>query len=550
MTGTAGDAAPRGGATHWVAGAVLATLSIAVHVARFRGEILHGIADESLLVPLAHRSVDAALYAGDSWLDVCAGVYSHAYSAIVAACLRFTDDPVVAMRVLGAPFLVVFLAGCFRIVDRAAGRAAAWGGTAVVASLPPLFTWGWANAGSAVPLAAGAGLPRDLVFALIPWLWIARGAAQGRFARCAVYGALGLLVNLHPLTAIHVIGAFAVTDLIVARTWRAVADLALCGVAAAVFATPYFIQYAHFPRTPGSAPLEIVRWRVEAVGAETASGWMHRLEPGLWTLAAVVLLRRASRGSRADGAPDVLAPLVRLTWVAVGLAALSPLAQNVVPGLQFGRLVRVAVWSGALVVAGTLPAAFAASRARAAAALLCAAVAVAGPVTMRAATNALRGPVEYVVRRIEVRVVGAESETTSPVPRRASSGDPSLDASRGASFLAVCEFARTHTAPGDRFLVPPEDFGAFRAYALRGVVATRKEGSTMLSFLGGQGALWFDDYVAILTTYREGGPEEWGALARRFGTRWAVLDAAAPAPPAWREAFTHGPYRVLRTSIE
>jgi hypothetical protein len=98
--------------------------------------------------------------------------------------------------------------------------------------------------------------------------------------------------------------------------------------------------------------------------------------------------------------------------------------------------------------------------------------------------------------------------------------------------------------------VPPEDFGAFRAYAGRGVVVTRKEGGFALSFLGGVGAEWFEEYAAIVRAFDDPDPAVLPAVAGAAGATFAVLDGEAALPAGWRELRRAGPYRLCRTHVK
>ena len=616
----------------WIVGVVLAVGSLVAHVALHVGEVLHSTSDEGLLIPIAQQWRDGSLFPSDQWLTVCARVYSHLYSAVLALALSLAQDPVVALRALSLPFLVVYFAGSFRVIARVATVRAASVATAALAVLPFLLASGWDGIATTLPLGAAAALPRDLVFAFIPWLWLALadGERKSVVAHVAIYGCLGVLVNLHPLTAVHVIGAFALVELSLRPTQQTLVRLSLCALAVVLCASPYILQYTQFPRTPGSASADVIRWRIENIGAETMSGWTRRMELAVWFAAAQWLVGRGrgvelarivhqtprlpepggrlssreprrglrtrcfgsrletrSAGSRGgqsvqvgesiqsacdiggntrspripakpgdrcglgDAADTAQRWLARLTLVALALAAIAPIAQLVVPGIQLGRLTRVVTWSASVGVLMGLPSASRSRRVpRLALATVCVACALLGQTAVLATAGARRGVLEYVARRVEVRVSSDAAPPASPVPIRVTAGDPSLDVERGRQFREVCDFARTTSEVGDRFLVPPEDFGAFRAYARRAIVASRKEGSTMLAFLGGRGADWFDDYLRIANTYATGDTSAWDALAARYGTRWAILDGDLPVPASWTEHFRAGPYRVLRTSVE
>jgi hypothetical protein len=162
-----------------------------------------------------------------------------------------------------------------------------------------------------------------------------------------------------------------------------------------------------------------------------------------------------------------------------------------------------------------------------------------------------RGPFATLVRSL-VRAPESPNSSKEMPPElvvRSTPGDPSAPRTPSATsdFLDLCRFVRTGTAEGALFLVPPEEFGAFRVYARRGIVVSRKEGGFALSFLGGRGTAWFEQYARVVRTYAGGTEDDWQALVAETGAGYAVLDPGASAPAAWAEAYRNQTYRVVST---
>lgn len=557
--GAASPVRPASARDAWVLAFVLAAASAVVRSAQ-GATLLPALSDETLLVPLARRAFDPALFPGDTWLAIAGEVFSHVYSWIFGAVLRVARDPVTAERLLAFPFHVVFLAGSHRVLGHLASRGAAWKGTLVLALVPHVLVA--AGAAGPWPHDVAGGLPRDVVFALVPWIWLA-----SRDARCAsgvrralLFVAVGASSVVHPLTAVHLVAWLVVADFALAPGVAAVRRAIRDGVCAGLGLAPYVIQWLAFPRTPGQAPREAVLWRVGGIGADSASLWTGRMETALWLCAAAwVLVVGATSGVRVDTQrtdtertdTDRAArrPLVVAMLVAVALAALSPAFGAVVAGIQFDRLARVAVWAAVLVGAVALAGRPAPMRVAWAACL--AAAAIGGPVAVRSTTGADRGPLEWVARRVEVRLGMTEAQTAEVVPSRPRVGDPSRSRAVADHFRALCEWVRMETPVGARFAVPPEDWSAFRAYADRGVVVTRKEGGFALSFLGGRGADWLREYREAVGVYAARDPARWAAWAADARFTYAVLDdAATPLPSGWVEARAFGPFRVVRAALK
>ena len=381
-----------------------------------------------------------------------------------------------------------------------------------------------------------------------------------RARRVLLYLALGVLVLLHPLTAIHIIGIFVLLDVWGQRLGVALRRVGVRASLTLVGASMFIFQWIFLRvrvATPGEVPREVMQWRIDGIGATSPSVWMKSMELALWLVAAAFLVGWGRRTAATR-------TLRIAALVALGLAALSPAFNLVVAGIQFDRLARVAVWFAVVIAAIDLPAAWAARDRRAlAAAAVCVAAAIGGHAVVRAATTPEtdRGVLEWVVRRVEVKMGIDDGPKSEIVPDRPRPGDPSLDPVLAQHFRDVCAWARAETPKDALFAVPPEDWGAFRAYAARGVVVTRKEGGFALSFLGGRGNAWLAEYREAVAVYADRNPERWADWS---GPRWfeyAVLDDVLPAdaapdappetplPPGWQELRRFGPFRVVRTDI-
>lgn len=540
----------RSGRTAWIAGAALAAAAAVVHASAHPAALLGSLADEALLVALARTPAFGDTFAPDVWMRDAAQVFSRVYSWVLSPFVAAAGDPVVALRVLALPVHAVFLAGTFRVAERVAAgpraRAAGWAAAVACAALPIAFAAAHDTA-TGPPLSAGSALPRDLVFALLPWIWLVHDALPEGISprRAALFAVVGLLANVHPLTAIHVAGLLA-ADLVVRRPSVASLASAAAGLGvAAAGASPYVVQYAGRPLTPGDVPQELLLWRVEGIGADTLTFWAERTEAPLWLALAWGALRGADPSASSR-------PLGRLLLVALGLAMASPLADAVVPGFQLGRLGRVTVWAAAVLLAtAAAGGAFRRAPARAAVAAAVVAVCVLGPLAVAALRGYRRGPLESLARAIEVRV--ADGPTSLPdlgLPDRDRPSDPARPGGDADAFRDVCRAAREASGDGDLFLVPPEDFGAFRAYAGRGAWVTRKEGGFALSFLGGRGRDWFERYAATAHAYADPDPGALGRLAAAAGASFAILDTPRDAPDGWAEVHRAGPYRLFRTRLE
>ena len=141
-------------------------------------------------------------------------------------------------------------------------------------------------------------------------------------------------------------------------------------------------------------------------------------------------------------------------------------------------------------------------------------------------TTPQRGPLATVARSVERRLGADRPFPKAPAGlERRTAGDPAFDRTDGAraGFLDVCRFAREQSQPGDVFVVPPEDWGAFRSYARRPTAVLRKDGGFSVTFLGGRGIAWLDEYRETIAAYAGRGP--WEPVLERSGARFVVVES-------------------------
>jgi hypothetical protein len=510
------DRSPRGRV--WTAAAALAIAAAAWNAWTHRGQVCGPVDDETLLVPLALRQAGLASYASDRWLATVGPVFSVPYSWLLGHLLAWIDDPVVALRWLALPFHAVFLAGTWRLAERIAGRAAG-PVAAILCALPPV---------APLVLAAGGALPRDLVFALVPWFALGADAVRNRAGGTLLWFALGLVANLHPLTALHAAMWLFVMDVARGPSPSELRPLVRRCLGFVAGASPYIAQYLSRPAAAGAVDETVYEWRLGPMAGETWGPWATRMEPLLWLAAAATVLVMTARRD----AERVPRWLLAGGIAALVLAAAGPALGGIVSALrpfQFGRFERFADLAAIVLVAGGAVAALRARRhAALAAAAALAAMAIWGHEFL--GDDAGRGPLGRIGREID-RHAGVPPVPPLPsgLAARAVS-DPTTVADR-YDFLAVCRFARAETPEGSLFLVPPENWGPFRVYARRGVIVTRKEGGAALSFLGGAGMGWFREYREAVESFaRNDAP----GLAARRGAGYLVLEDPPDGPAAFR----------------
>lgn len=246
---------------------VCAALAAATGIPAWRaaqGVPLSGLGDPTLLSPIAALHADPSLFPGDAWLAATAPVFSTWYSAILAPLQDAAGGPSEALALLAMVRVVVLLAGTWRLVATwTGGRAAEWAGGAAALLFAILPAWSprteWAP-------GTGEALPRDLVFSAFPWCILLLGGGMDRSPSSrrvlVVFGALGLLANVHPLTALHLGLLLGGAALVVHPEFRRAAPVAAAAAGFAAGALPYILRWIDLPRTVGEVDPIVRGWHL------------------------------------------------------------------------------------------------------------------------------------------------------------------------------------------------------------------------------------------------------------------------------------------------
>lgn len=543
----------------WLVGAAVGLPLGALGLIGRSQRVLESLSDEALLVPLAQRLYHPDHFTGDEWLALGAEVFSHAYSALLGGVLQLVADPQLAVGLLGAAAMVVYVAGLARLLGALGDRRTVAVGLVALVGVPALFDpvfqaalggpFAWETTRlAALSLGPGDGLPRDLVFALFPWLVVRllEEPSPVLWRRLVPYALLGLVANLHPLTAVHLAVVAGFFEL--ARE-RSVAALRFVVVSAAVFAVgaaPYVVQYLAAPRTEGTLDAAVAAWRVFGIHGETAGAWVARMEP-------LLLLGLVAGGALVAGLRGEVGRPARRTLV-VGLlvlavAAAAPLVAWVAEPLRAFQFQRLGRPAAVLLVVGSLAhlGSDSVRRDRRLRAALGAGVAYLLLVGVLAWLPGAASPLHRAVRRWE-RARGVEAVPPAPegLIERDVAREPASSPTLSAAFEGLAAAVRAQVPPGSVVLVPPEHFGAFRGYARRGTSVTRKEGGFAVTFLGGEGMRWFEAYRDAVRTYASGDARAWAELAERHGAHHVVVEQGVPAPRHWDVLHEDAVYRLLR----
>jgi hypothetical protein len=449
-----------------------------------------------------------------------------------ALARRLGGDVERALGWLGWLIGAVFVAGHFVFFRAVAGRPA----PAALATLGAV-TLRNALGGEVWGLdAMSSATTRTILAGLIPLLLLLFLKARPRPWLPAYWGLLGLLFNIHPVSAYHLAQVTAVAHLWQERfRRRALAQVAL-GVALFVVGTlPYTVPF--FAGREGGGPPALVRAALDyrfpylfypiALNALLSVAF-HMAVP----LAAWLWWRRRGEPS------TVLTPLAPVMGAAVvlgfaGTAAIQALGawlDRPYLDIQELRLLRLPypILLGGLALAYARLLATPRPRARVAVVLLLLVSLVPPGQMIHSFSYETRAAVKHALGMGPAPVAAAAAD---PVPRR-----------------ALWAWAASATPPSALFFT--DDF-EFRLRTRRSITGSFKDGAFM--FLAGSGPLaqWYVLEHERTACRAAGGSGCWFGLARRLGADYAVLDpglagAAGSAPADFERVWAQDGWSVWR----
>jgi len=490
-------------------------LGVALYAGRYWlawDRFVEGTLDDAIWIPLIMRWSDATLFTRDPFVPSVLPVFPAAYLGLTAPVLGASGDPGTFLLVVSSLLLLVYATGTYRLVWVVTGHRAA----ALLVALVSL-RGNTDVSGTGWGVFLGTAPPRSFLFAATPWIvagLVRAGRARWRLALTG--GLLGLLGNIHPLSAGHLY-LLAATGIAVRGApgrLRGVAGLSL-GFGAGML--PYLTQW--LMRADVSAlPMEILRFRA---APQTFPPLAAVLEGLLVTYVLVTVLAGAGwwcARRRGDGERAALMAWLGLS--ALAWAAIGPPVAYVVPRLFAVHLLRMSgyVFLFALVLTGfvlrELLVAPGRGRTVAASVLAAALFLTAGGGRVGEVREWLTG------ERLRARaaVLGADV-----LPK--TYGMPDKPA-----FLELAAWARTQTPPDALFLGPPDAFPSFRVYARRALFVTFKDGAVTV-FSGRLARSWYDRFRAAVELYQRFRRDDVVAFARRHGIRY-VIRLRSPAGPA------------------
>ncbi|MEW6743114.1 MAG: DUF6798 domain-containing protein [Planctomycetota bacterium] len=482
--------------------------------------------DETFQAILIERAGDSSFPGHDPLVQAIEAFWPGSYFAILAGAKRVLGG--LEPTILVATFLVAafFIWGCHRLGRLVTGSTLGGALVALISAAFPrdalIAEWGMETL-----------VPREVTMAAAPWLFEAFLRWGGKWRTSLLFLALGLLANIHALSALHLVLILAAA-LLVSERRRGLRTLVLGAVLCGAGAAPVAL---HFGGPPGAQPpeIELVLQSSFAYFVEPffykltllLTGFALLFFPAVLGFALALCGRSPSpeRRFRAIMAATVgVASLYALTRLEPALVQYSPLRVT-----KFFYL--FAYVYGAFAVVSLLKHQGPPPRpilTRALGLLLAACLVIpAGPrvwvklrelwpaFDQRCRLSASRLPDCF---RMDVRIPAELDWDT---------------------FHEMASVVRERTPVDAVFLLPPRGFSPFRLYARRAVVVLGED-SVVGLYDAETLRLWLERLTTVVAAYEDTEAAALTGAAQRYGADFIVLRPGDPAlgnaPLLWEKA--------------
>ncbi|MBI4043507.1 MAG: hypothetical protein HY393_01715 [Candidatus Diapherotrites archaeon] len=495
--------------------ALLVNAGMGLYSGRLAEPFLDG--DEAFQIPMALRVLDNELFSRDVLLLDHEQFYPAPFQWVAAVFIGIFGTIQRAYLVLSTLAFVLFISGLFFL-----GKTLRCNGTGFAMALfgsvvrPVLGDIGFG-------LSIGRLVPRELVFAFLPWIAIAlllfNRTRKTRYT-LAGFLVLGILALFNPLASVHAFLVF-----FIAQAWL---DRGLVRTSPTHFARIQGTNIVAFGI--GMAPYA---WWYLLHASQPASreileyAWFHLFRPLkrdflVWGYGLIPFLAGffVLMGQERKSLSTLTVPLA---WLGSGLLVTALFALTVytplqpfLMSIQFHRASAVPYLFLYAFCALLFARLFDEKGVRAKVSALALLFLLFMP--WGSAFNALFPSAhnQLVLNQVCTNPVCMELYDLESRAHASPSND-------WENFHALAEFARKNTSKDALFLVPPYDFSAFRAYSERSVVVVRKDGTPSV-FSAGYAEKWLESYKEALNAYASNSLDAFLFLQKKAGVDFIVVD--------------------------
>lgn len=485
---------------------------VVIYVSRYwlkwNGFIL-GSWDEANWITLALSRNDTTLYANDLTVDSLNRYFPPAYTFFLAFGLKVFDNLRLLMLSGSSVLLLVYSAGVYWFAWRLFRHRL----TALILAIiscrvnPDLAGVGW---GIYIPHL----LPRTIILALTPWLL---GATLQLYrsptAMLTIGFAIGILGNIHPVSAVHLYLLVAGAMIICPSYQNKFRHLLVISIGFAVGVSPYILQWG-LQQDGVPLRMEILKFRS---GGALFPGWGHLISnfltfyslPIAFASIGFLFISEEMQRRRARW-------IICMGFTAAFLAFLGPFQAALLPRFSAIHLLRT---SGYLFLFSLVLTGFFLRwliQQKSISLRLCAIlfsiflVLTAGGGRFDELLSELP---PFSSKLTKENILSADIET----PRV---GFPDQKA-----MLDLCEWAKQNTTTTDVFMAPPGAWASFRIYALRSLFVTFKDGAVTM-FSGKLSEEWYTRFVERELIYKSEDVVEILDFAKSNGIRYMIQEEA------------------------
>lgn len=504
---------------------------VVIYVSRYwfkwNGFIL-GSWDEANWIPLALSWNDATLFANDLTVNSLNRYFPPAYTFFLASGLKVFDNLRLMMLSGSSVLLLIYSAGVYWFAWRLFRHRL----TAIIIAIiscrvnPDLGGAGW---GIYIPHL----LPRTIILAFTPWiLGTTLQLHRSQIAMLTLGFAIGILGNIHPISALHLYLLVAGAMIICPSYQNKFRHLLVISLGFAVGLSPYILQWG-LQQDGVPLRMEILKFRSEEA---LFPNWGHLISNFLTfyslpiAFASIGFLFVSEETQRKNARW-----IIFMGFTAAFLAFLGPLQAALLPRFSAIHLLRI---SGFLSFFSLILTGFFLRwliQQKSISLRLCAIL-----LSIFLVLTAGGGRFDELLSRFppfssestKESILSADIEA-SPV------GFPDQEA-----MLGLCEWAKQNTTTTDVFMTPPGAWASFRIYAQRSLFVTFKDGAVIM-FSGKLAEEWYTRFVERERIYKSKNIDEVLGFAKSNGIHYMIQEEANPKIDL-PVVYQNQKYRVLQ----
>lgn len=494
---------------------------------RWDGFIL-GSWDEANWIPLALNWNDTTLFTNDLTVNSLKRYFPPAYTFFLAFGLKVFDNLRLLMLSGSSVLLLIYSAGVYWFTWRLVQHRL----TALIIAIisfrvnSDLGSAGW---GIYIPHL----LPRTIILAIAPWVLGATLQLHRNTIAILTLGfAIGILGNIHPISALHLYLLVAGAMIIYFPYQDKFRHLLAISLGFVIGLSPYILQWG-IQQDAVPLRMEILEFRV---GETVFPNWRHLISnllkfyalPIAFGSIGFLFVRENTEKEKAKW-------IIFMGFTATLLAFLGPLQTALAPRLFAIDLLRI---SGYIYLFSLILTGFCIRRLFQQKSVGSCLVAILFSIFLVLTAGGgrfgelLSGLPPFSSKSTKKNILLADIET----PR---AGFPDQKA-----MLDICEWAKHNTSPSDVFITPPGAWASFRIYAQRSLFVTFKDGAVAM-FSGRLAEEWFKRFGEMERIYQSENIDEILDFAKSNGIHYMIQEKEKPKIDL-PVVYQNQKYRVLR----